>query len=452
MWPMLSKERAYAIIDLVLEEAKGYETAVIVQGGNEALTRFANSEIHQNVQASSMDVTIAVTRGHKRSAVTTGLCTPEGLRRATGEALANLEFLPEGEKQPPLVGTPPEIETVSLDAELEREFTAENRARLVARTLATLEEGYKAFGTLAYNVNLLAVGNSRGIRRLAIQNSVTYTALVASAGGGTGYAEARSHRAGDLDLAGAFARAYEKARLNRDPAELEPGPYTVILEPLAVGNILAFLSLMGFSGKSVQDRAGFLTGKMGERVFSEKISITDDHTDPNTFTLPFDFEGSPRRKVTIIDKGVARELTYDLNTALKDGTETTGHALGISPMSGMTPPVPLHLVMAGGDQSLEEIIAGTGDGLLVTRFNYMNPVNPRAAQLTALTRDGLFRIRDGKIAGAVKNMRFTESMLHALNNVEAVSRERQKTGFFNFGCYYVPALKINNFHFTGKSS
>ncbi|MGB4215151.1 MAG: hypothetical protein WBK64_09985, partial [Dethiobacteria bacterium] len=129
MWPMLSKERAYAIIDLVLEEAKGYETAVIVQGGNEALTRFANSEIHQNVQASSMDVTIAVTRGHKRSAVTTGLCTPEGLRRATGEALANLEFLPEGEKQPPLVGTPPEIETVSLDAELEREFTAENRAR-----------------------------------------------------------------------------------------------------------------------------------------------------------------------------------------------------------------------------------------------------------------------------------------------------------------------------------
>lgn len=137
------------------------------------------------------------------------------------------------------------------------------------------------------------MGNSRGIRRLAIQNSVNYTALVASAGGGTGYAEARSHRAGDLDLAGAFARAYEKARLNRDPAELEPGPYTVILEPLAVGNILAFLSLMGFSGKSVQDRAGFLTGKMGSGFSARKSPSPTTIPTPTPLHCPLILKARP---------------------------------------------------------------------------------------------------------------------------------------------------------------
>lgn len=444
---MLNKERAYSIIDSVVNEAKGYDARVIVQGGTEALSRIANSEIHQNVQSTGLSVTIIITRGNKRSEITTDLHTGEGLRQAVHQAIANLEFLPEGEKQPPLVDSPQEIVAMDLDPALEQQYTAENRAQMISQALGTLEPGYKAYGALAYNVTLIAVGNSRGIKRLAISNSVDFTALVASDSGGSGYANVRSTNAEQMDVPGAFARAYEKARLNQNPEDLEPGVYTVILEPLAVGDILTYLSYLGFSGKSVQNQTSFLSGKLGEKVFGENITIVDDHRDPNTVSLPFDFEGAPRQQVTIIDRGVAKGLTYDLASAKKDGVETTGHSVNMPQMGGL----PLHLVMAGGDSSLEEMIAGTDDGLLVTRFHYMNPVNPRTAQLTALTRDGLFRIKNGRIAGAVKNLRFTESMLQALNNVEAISAERQRTGFF-FGNYYVPALKIKNFHFTGKTS
>lgn len=446
---MLSKERAYAIIDWVLEETGGYDTSVVVRGATEALTRIANSEIHQNVCASEMDVTIVVTGEGKRSAVATGHHGEEGLRRAAAEAVRNLEFMPEEEEElPPLTASPPVMESVSLSAGLEREYSAENRARLVGRNLAALDGGYSAFGALAYRVNLVALGSSRGIRRLALNNSVDFTALVASEGGGSGYAEARSGRAGDLDIPAAFGRACEKARLNRNAADLKPGSYTVILEPPAVGDILGFLAYMGFSGKSVQDQASFLTGKLGQKVFDKAVTIVDDCTDPNMVPLPFDLEGVPRRKVSIIEKGIARGVVHDLTSARKEGVESTGHALS----AGRPGSMPLHLVMAGGSRSLEEIIADTDDGLLVTRFNYMNPVNPRRAQLTALTRDGLFRIKGGRMAGAVRNMRFTESALHALNNVEAVSRERQRIGFFGMGRCHVPALKISDFHFTGKSS
>ncbi|NLA26959.1 MAG: TldD/PmbA family protein [Firmicutes bacterium] len=445
---MLCKERAYAAIDLVLEETRGFDTRVVVQGGTEALTRVANSEIHQNVQSTGLGVTVVITRGGKRSAITTELLTKEELRRAAREAIDNLEHLPEGEEQPPLVETPSGIEALDLDDELERQYSVENRARLVAQNLTTLKQGYRAFGALAYKVNLLALGNSRGIRRLVMNNSVEFKALVASEEGGTGYAEARSGRAGALDIPSAFARAYSRARLNRDPADLEPRPYTVILEPLAVGDILTFLAYMGFSGKSVQDRSSFLTGRMGQNVFDEKVTIVDDYTDCSVNPLPFDFEGTPRQKVAIIEKGVAKGLTHDLTSALKEGVESTGHALLASGVAAL----PLNLVMAGGEQSLEEIIAGTVDGLLVTRFNYMNPVNSRSAQLTALTRDGLFRVKEGKIAGAVKNMRFTESMLNAFNSVEAVSKERERTGLFGMGTSHVPALKVTGFPFTGKSA
>ncbi len=444
---MLNKETAYKIIDFVVEEAKGYDARVIVRGGTEALTRIANSEIHQNVEVTSLAVTIVITQGKKRSQISTDLYTPQGLREGVQEAIANLDFLPEGEEQPPLVEAPAEIESLDADPALEQQFSRENRARMLGEAMATLEETYKAYGALTYDTHLIAVGNSRGIKRLATGNGVAFSALVASGQGGSGYADDRSHKAAELDIRGTFTRAYQKAKLNQNPQELEPGAYTVILEPLAVGNILTYLSYLGFSTRSVQNQASFLTGKLGEKVFGDNISIKDDFSDPNTMTLPFDFEGAPRRQVTIIDKGVAKSLTYDMASAKKDGVETTGHSVNLPHLGGL----PLNLVMTGGDQHLDEMIAGTRDGLLVTRFHYMNPTNPRSAQLTALTRDGLFRIKEGKLAGAVKNLRFTESMLEALNNVEALSRERQRTEFF-FGNYFVPALKINNFHFTGKSS
>jgi len=444
---MLSKEQLYRVIDLVTTAAQGYATKVLIQGNAGALTRFANSEIHQNVFEDITTVTITITEGKKVSQISTNSYDEAELRTATLEAIANLDLLPEGVEQPALVSAPAEIAAERYSQELAANFDVYSRARLVKQCFGMLEADYKAYGTLSYTHSHIAFGNSTGIKRYASMNNVNFTALVAHSDGGSGYASINSTNASDFNVAAAFTKAYEKAKLNKNPEDLTPGAYTVVLEPMAVGDLVAYMSYIGFSAKSAQDRMSFLTGKLGEQVFDSRINIVDDYTNENTMSLPFDFEGSPRQIVPIIENGIAKGLVYDLAAALKDGVPSTGHSVNMPKMGG----IPLNLVVAGGDSTLEDIIAHTKQGLLVTRFHYMNPVNPREAQLTALTRDGFFRIEDGKIVAAIKNMRFTESMLNAFNNIEAISSDRQRTAFF-FGNYFVPGMKIRDFHFTGKAS
>ncbi len=442
---MLDKAQSYRLIDFVLEQTRGYPTRVMVNSQAEGLTRYANSEVHQNVFEDVTSITITVTDDNRRSRVTTTTVDEEELKAAVSDALENLEFIPDGDAQPPLVSEPGEIDADEYDGALAEEFDVEARARLVGESVGTLAEGFEAYGRLSHQQVRLAVGNSEGIKRYARDNSVNFSALV-SGSGGSGYAEGTSVRAGELDVEEIFGRAYEKAKMNQERVELQPGRYTVILEPMAVGNILTYLSFIGFSAKSVQQRASFLTGKMDQEVFDERISIVDDHTHPQTVSLPFDFEGYPRQVVSLVADGVMKGLIYDGMSAMADGVESTGHSVDMPQRGG----IPIHLVMSGGDSTLEEIIARTDDALLVTRFHYMNVVNPREALLTGLTRDGVFRIQNGRITGAVKNMRFTDSMLRALNSLVEISSDREKTPFF-FGNFYLPALKIEGFHFTGKT-
>jgi len=444
---MLSKEQLYRVIDLVTTAAQGYATKVLIQGNAGALTRFANSEIHQNVFEDITTVTITITEGKKVSQISTNSYDEKELRVATLEAIANLELLPEGVEQPALVSAPAEIASERYSTELAAAFDVYSRATLVKQCFDMLLPEYKAYGTLSYAHSYISFGNSTGIKRYAGMNSVNFTALVAHNDGGSGYASINSTNVHDFNVVGAFTKAYEKAKLNKDPEDLMPGAYTVVLEPMAVGDLVAYMSYIGFSAKSAQNRMSFLTGKLGENVFDSRVSIVDDYANENTMYLPFDFEGCPRQIVPLIENGIAKGLVHDLASALEEGVPSTGHSVNMPKMGG----IPLNLVVAGGEETLEEIISRTKHGLLVTRFHYMNPVNPREAQLTALTRDGFFRIEEGKIVAAVKNMRFTESMLLAFNNIEAISSDRQRTAFF-FGNYFVPGMKIKDFHFTGKAS
>lgn len=443
---MLSKAQVYQMMDFVIHEAQGYDTQVSVQSTSEGLTRFANSEIHQNMFQDETRVAIQIQKGKKRSEIQTTLYTEDGLRDAVKEAIANLDFLPEGEMELPLVDAPALIEAVEDNEELAKAYGIPERAQWVKKGIDLLEPGYKAFGALSLTDYRNAYANSNGVKRWGMTNYVEFSVLVSHESGGSGYAEQISNYPEELDIVGAFRIAYDKAKMNQNPVEIQPGPYTVILEPLAVAEMLLYLAFCGFSGKSVQDRYSFLTGKLGEKIFDEKISIVDDCTDPHTVRMPFDFEGFPRQIVPIIEKGVVKGLLYDQASAIKDGVPTTGHSVN-SPGSGG---LPFNLVMAAGDQSLEELIASTENGLLLTRFHYMNIVTPRQASLTALTRDGVFKIEKGQVVGAVKNMRFTETMLEALKEVAGISKERQRCKGM-FGNYYVPCLKLDHFHFTGKT-
>jgi predicted Zn-dependent protease len=210
-----------------------------------------------------------------------------------------------------------------------------------------------------------------------------------------------------------------------------------------VGDLIGFLGYMGFGGNAFNEGRSCFSGKLGERVCGESITIYDDGLDPSFMPLPFDFEGNPRRKVLLIEKGIARGVVHDRTTAKEAGVEPTGHA---TPPPGAWGPYPMHLKLAPGDATVEEMIASTERGLLVTRFHYTNIAHPLRTELTGMTRDGTFLIENGKLTRGVRNLRFTQSVLGALSNVEMIGRAPRIAE----GCL-VPALKVRSFHFSGAT-
>jgi predicted Zn-dependent protease len=211
-----------------------------------------------------------------------------------------------------------------------------------------------------------------------------------------------------------------------------------------------FLTYLGFDSMAHQEGRSCLSGKLGTKVASELITLRDDGLDPAAMPLPFDYEGVPRKRLVLIEKGVARELGHNSRTAKKAGTAPTGHSI-VGPLSshgGM----PAHVILEPGDATLQQMIAGTQKGLFVNRFWYTNVAEPSKAVITGMTRDGLFLIENGRVAGPVCNMRFTESILEALSRVEAVGAELQGVGGeWDDGLTRVPALKISAFRFTGAT-
>jgi predicted Zn-dependent protease len=251
-----------------------------------------------------------------------------------------------------------------------------------------------------------------------------------------------------LDLDAIGRRAASKARDSQRPRDLDPGRYEVILEPAAVATLVAFLSYMGFGGRALVEGRSCLSGKEGQRVAAEPVSIWDDALAPGTPGISFDFEGTPRRRVGLIEDGVFRDGVYDRRSAKQAGKESTGHAL---PPPNPHGPFPLNLVMESGDSSRDRMIDATDRGLLVTRFHYSNIVHPTQSVITGMTRDGTWLVEGGEIKYPVKNFRFTQSILEALSGTQLVSKETEMVSELFFSASRVPALKLSSFNFTGRS-
>ena len=434
------------VLDRILSTAGSLDMQVILKGENQELTRFAGSEIHQNVASDELEAEITLHKDGRELKVTTNDFDNDSLRKLVKEAGQRLMELPESERVKSFISEPADISSDNYFKELEREFNIENRAQKLKAAFGELDSDLNAAGSLELNQNFMALGNTNGITRYSRLDKVDFKTVITEQSGATGYAAAISNRAEDIDIGKEFKRAADKARDSRDAIEIEPGEYDVILEPAAVGGLISYLSYIGFSGRSVQEGMSFLADRLGEQVFGDNITLVDDCQDPNTIDFPFDFQGAKRQKLNIIENGVAKELAYDLESARKAGVETTGHSVGDLSIGGF----PLHLVMANGGAELEEMIAGTEKGLLITRFHYINVINPRKAILTGLTRDGTFLIENGRVKAPVKNLRFTQNIVESLNQVEAISSSREKVGGF-YGYMYLPALKVNGFNFTGVS-
>jgi predicted Zn-dependent protease len=299
-----------------------------------------------------------------------------------------------------------------------------------------------------------AVINSNGLSAFHRQTSAEVS-ITMLADDSSGWQKANAPDVGDLEPVRLAEIAAEKAQGSRGPKELPPGKYTVILEPAAVLDLMGFM-FWDFGGLAILDQRSFLNNRIGARLFGENITILDDVGHPLQSNAPFDGEGVRRRRLTLVEKGVIRNLVYARNTAAKmrksehaakvGEIAVTGHGFPLPNEMGEAP-TNIVFVTPGGEQTVEQMIAGTDRGILITRLWYIREVDPYEKILTGMTRDGTFLVENGKVKHGIRNFRFNQSLIEALNNVEAMGKAVRASGEESFDMV-APAMKVRGFNFT----
>ena len=442
---LLPERELRKIIDTVLRLAKttgAEETEVHVDETANALTRFANNAIHQNVAENGLTVSIRTVAGGRTARATTNRIDEDSLRAAIEASLSLAHSQPKNPRLLPLPGRQ-RYRKVNRFVKHTAALTPEDRARTVRRACdLAIKNGQVAAGIFATSQSQSAMGNSRGLfaayRDTHAEFSITMQEDPAASWAKANSADVRAFDPQKLSL-----RASEKAHLAVNARELPPGRYTVILEPAAVLDLVGFL-FYDFAATALEDKRSCLNDRMGKQLFGKNISITDDVYHPLQLGAPFDGEGLPRERVLLVDRGVPKNLVYARSTAKSARKKPTGHGFALPNEYGEAP---MNLVFSGGDSSLDQMIASTGRGLLVTRLWYIREVDPYEKVMTGMTRDGLFLVENGHVATAVRNFRFNQSILEMLRNVELLGPAVRATGEEAFEMV-VPAMKIRDFHFS----
>lgn len=449
---MLGESQLKERIEHALSLSGADQTEVVIVGEDEQLTRFATSYIHQNVARQDLDVRVRVVLGKKIGVGSTNDLSDEGLARAVESAMTAASYQRDNPDFLSLPGRQP-IKQVDGFAEATRTCTPRRRAEAASSIcLPASEQGLDASGAFATRTYEYAVGNSLGTFAY-YPTTLADLRTVIMGDEGSGYAAACSLDVEEIDAEAVGREAIDKALRSRNPTEVAPGEYTVILEEYAVGGLLAYLAYMGFGAQAFQEGHSFMSGNLGQKVTGDNITIYDDGLDLTNLPMPFDFEGVPKQRVELINGGVVQGPVYDSYTAGKEqGAHSTGHAL---PAPSSIGPFAWNVVMAGGQGTKEEMLSSTEKGLWVTRVHYVRPVHPLRTIVTGMTRDGTFLIQDGEIAGPVKNLRFTQSLLEAFGQAEEIAGETMLTreAFLEsfIGGIRVPALKIASFEFTSAT-
>src|SRR3954468_23575518 len=420
------------------------EAEALVTSEDSALTRFANSEIHQNVAETNVGVNLRVIVGKRVGVASTGRTDAEGLRRLAESAVAIARVVEELEDWGGLPAATTIEDTPAAYSRTTAGASPEFRAEAVRAVIGAADDaGVIAYGSFSTGLESMAVANSHGARASGTRTTSSLITVSMGPGGGTGYAEAAAVDASTIDPAALGREASDKARATANAVSVEPGDYPVVLEEYAVVDMLDMLGYLGFSALAVQEERSFF--EAGKRIGSDLVTIVDDGDDPAGLPLWFDYEGVAKRRVELVDRGICREVVYDSQTASRDGVSSTGHGL---PAPNPWGPFPLNMFMEPGEATRDDLIGGLDRGLLVTRFHYTNPVHPKLGIVTGMTRDGTFLVEDGKIVGPVKNLRYTQSYLEALGGTVAVARERKALKGF-LGGAVVPAVRIEGWTFTG---
>ncbi|HEY9869944.1 MAG TPA: TldD/PmbA family protein [Candidatus Obscuribacterales bacterium] len=447
---MITEKQAKKIIDLALSHARGKADGaeVHVMASDVATSRFANNGMTQNQAPSAVTVSVRVLVDGRQARLSGNQTSAQAVRQLVDNAISAARLL---ERDPNLLPLhkPTGDDGARNVARFDRKtavMSPDQRAERIASIIdVARSHDLSAAGTFSSGANVLALGNSEGLfafhRESEAECSITMTARDSS-----GWAKAHSPQAAMIDSEAMARRAAEKALASRNPGEIEPGKYTVILEPSAVLDLLVFL-WYDFAGTSHLDQLSCFLNKVGQKVLGSNMTIHDDVYHALQAGAPFDGEGLPRQVITLVENGVVKNLVYGRRSAGKFGVAPTGH--GVMEPSAMGE-YPLNIVIAGGSTSIDEMIAATDRGILLTRVWYVREVDPATKIVTGMTRDGTFLVEGGKIKQGVKNLRFNVSLIEMLNNVVALGPSLRTAGEEGFPAV-VPAMKVDNFNFSSTT-
>jgi predicted Zn-dependent protease len=445
---------AIELAERAVAAADGDGVEAVVQAEHSGFARFAGSEVHQPTLIENVSVFVRVVRGNRVGAAAANRIDDEGLRDLALRAGEAAEAAPEDPDLPALAGASALPDVEGYDEETAG-LSPADQARLAADAIAGAGDT-PVYGFFTSGTATVAVVTSAGFA--AEQTSTDAVALaLAATDGASGYAEQTSWAVGDVDPAAVARQAFELAKRTANADELEPGTYRAVLGPYAVGELLQYFAFDAFSGLALLEERSYLAGKLGERRFDEKVSIADDALDPQGLPKQFDFEGVPKQRVPLVENGVLRGAVWDSTSAVRAGgsRQSTGHAP--PPAFRRWGPLPFALSLAGGEaESIDELVELVGDGIYITRLHYLGIVEPRQGILTGMTRDGTFRIRDGKLAEPLVNLRFTVAVPDVLADVPGLTHETtlaNEAAFYDERFAYgalVPALATARFDVTGN--
>ena len=460
---MLTKEKAAGIFDRIRRLSSADEVEAIFTGSRFALTRFANSTIHQNVEEENAIVSVRTNFGGRSARATANQFDDESLRRA----VAASENLAKVQVQDPDLLPMPTAEEANLGQvsgknicpnrffEETAAITPGDRAEVVQRIVAVAGENkLTTAGIYSISDSREGIFNSQGLAKWHKQTSAEIS-ITMLADDSSGWQKANSPDVRNLDPAKLADMAAQKAVQSAHPRELAPGKYTVILEPAAVLDIVGFM-FWDFSGVAILDQRSFLNDRIGSKLFGGNINISDNVAHPLQSGSPFDGEGMQRQRVQLVENGVVKRVVYARATAQKMKSsefagrvgpiEPTGHGF---PLPNEVGEMPMNIVFDATEkpQDIEHMIASTERGVFVTRLWYIREVDPYEKIVTGMTRDGTFLVENGKIKSGIRNFRFNQSLISMLSNVEAMSAPVRASGEESFDMV-VPAMKVNDFNFT----
>ncbi|HEV3220359.1 MAG TPA: TldD/PmbA family protein [Candidatus Acidoferrales bacterium] len=443
---MLTQSELRRIAERVFKLSDADETEVMIDSTSDALTRFANNTIHQNVAELNVSISVRTVFDGRTARATTNRTDDESLARVVAASSAIAKSQPKNPHMLPMPGAQ-KYTRVNRFFDSTASCSAQDRAKAVARVCAAATKRKQTVaGIFTTGATQTALINSRGLFAMHHQTRGEFSVTVLEADS-SGWQKANSPDVTRIDPHALFVRASEKCTASRTPQELVPDRYTVILEPAAVLDLVGFL-FYDFAGTAVMDQRSCFNNRIGKQVMGSNITISDDVYHPLQTGAPYDGEGIPRQKVLLVEKGTPRNLVYSRATAKQMPREfrarPTGHGF---PLPNEYGEAPMNLVFAGGKTSLDEMIASTDRGILVTRLWYIREVDPYEKILTGMTRDGTFLVESGKLAGGIRNFRFNQGILEMLSNVEAMSESVRAAGEESFEMV-VPAMKVRGFHFS----